>query len=271
MVFQWRIIRPKISFASSRLANSAVCDRSPPKTSRLYSLGITTSGPAIRAAKNPSSSSRFIALPPLQPFRKLPRRSSSASVSGSDWGKGFTVVAAHPTLADAAASGSHFGNTLRILLRTFCAVLAPRRRPRTGARRGQPPPLPQLPAGWDAQKPPTARSNLPRGPCTWDCARSDRSPQLLAASAGRPGRVYRALSVRSPRRSAGRRRTPARTEWLPASANAPRPLCSQRTRAIAATARTTARRGLHLLRAIRPQSAIRSDRFVLEQPPPVPA
>src|ERR1035437_121352 len=78
MVFQCRIIKPKISFASSRLENSQVSDISPPNTSRLYSLGITVSGPAIRAAKNPSSTSTFIA--PPQPLRKSPRRSSSASV-----------------------------------------------------------------------------------------------------------------------------------------------------------------------------------------------
>src|ERR1019366_6305787 len=39
----------------------------------------------MRAAKNPSNFSVFIALPPLQPLRKAPRRSSSASVSGSFW------------------------------------------------------------------------------------------------------------------------------------------------------------------------------------------
>src|SRR5215472_17046696 len=64
---------------------------SPPTTSGRYSLGTTASGPAIRAAKNPSSSSTFIALPPLQLFRKSPRRSSSASVRGSDSAK--TVIA----------------------------------------------------------------------------------------------------------------------------------------------------------------------------------
>jgi hypothetical protein len=40
---------------------------------------------AFRAAKNPSTCSTFIALPPLQPSRKSPRRSSSASVSGWFW------------------------------------------------------------------------------------------------------------------------------------------------------------------------------------------
>src|ERR1019366_3937013 len=90
MSFQWRIINPRISLASSRLVNSQVSDISPPKTSRVYSLGITVSGPAMRAAKNPSSASTFIALPPLQPSRKSPRRSSSASVSGSGWAKVFT-------------------------------------------------------------------------------------------------------------------------------------------------------------------------------------
>src|ERR1019366_2050700 len=43
----------------------------------------------MRAAKNPSSASTFIALPPLQLLRKSPRRSSSASVSGSFWVKVF--------------------------------------------------------------------------------------------------------------------------------------------------------------------------------------
>src|ERR1039458_5294345 len=37
----------------------------------------------MSAAKNPSSASTFIALPPPQLFRKSPRRSISASVSGS--------------------------------------------------------------------------------------------------------------------------------------------------------------------------------------------
>src|ERR1035438_1160427 len=94
MSFQWRIINPRISLASSRLVNSQVSDISPPKTSRLYSLGITVSGPAMRAAKNPSSASTFIALPPLQLLRKSPRRSSLASVSGSFWVKVF--MANHP-------------------------------------------------------------------------------------------------------------------------------------------------------------------------------
>src|ERR1700674_1667945 len=46
---------------------------------------MTISGPAMRAAKNPSSCSTFIALPPLQLLRKSARRSSSASVSGACW------------------------------------------------------------------------------------------------------------------------------------------------------------------------------------------
>jgi hypothetical protein len=58
-------------------------------------LGITVSGPAIRAAKNPSSCSTFIALPP---FRKSPRRSSSASVSRSFWVKGFNDVFGHSSI-----------------------------------------------------------------------------------------------------------------------------------------------------------------------------
>jgi hypothetical protein len=41
-------------------------------------------------ARIPSSASTFIALAPLQPLRKSPRRSSSASVSGSFWAKVFT-------------------------------------------------------------------------------------------------------------------------------------------------------------------------------------
>src|SRR6266704_603918 len=53
----------------------------------MYSLGITTSGPATRAAKNPSSSSILIALPVLQPRRNCPSRSNSASVRGSFWAK----------------------------------------------------------------------------------------------------------------------------------------------------------------------------------------
>src|ERR1035437_2338354 len=39
----------------------------------------------MRAAKNPSSASMFMALPPLQLLRNSARRSSSASVSGSFW------------------------------------------------------------------------------------------------------------------------------------------------------------------------------------------
>src|ERR1019366_4435595 len=93
MSFQWRIINPRISLASSRLVNSQVSDISPPKTSRLYSLGITVSGPAMRAARNPSSASTFIALPPLQLLRKSPRRSSSASVRGSFWVKVLIGIA----------------------------------------------------------------------------------------------------------------------------------------------------------------------------------
>src|SRR5450759_2603054 len=50
---------------------------------------MTISGPAIKAAKNPSSASTFIALPPLQLLRKSPRRSTSASVRGSFWVKVF--------------------------------------------------------------------------------------------------------------------------------------------------------------------------------------
>src|ERR1019366_2299941 len=49
----------------------------------------------MRAAKNPSSASTFIALPPLQLLRKSPRRSSLASVSGSFWAivlMGISVV-----------------------------------------------------------------------------------------------------------------------------------------------------------------------------------
>src|ERR1700674_3686863 len=46
----------------------------------------------MRAAKNPSSSSMFIALSPSQVIRKSPRRSSSASVSGSFRSKVFTGV-----------------------------------------------------------------------------------------------------------------------------------------------------------------------------------
>src|SRR6516225_5813088 len=91
IVFQCRIISAKTSFASSRLANLQASDGSPPTTSGRHSLGTTVSGPAIRAAKNPSSSSTFIALPPLQLFRKSRRRSSSASVRGSDLAK--TVIA----------------------------------------------------------------------------------------------------------------------------------------------------------------------------------
>jgi hypothetical protein len=71
MVFQCRIMRPRILFTSSRLANSPSSDKSPPKTSRLYSLGITASGPAISAAKNPSSSSTFTALPALTAFEAV--------------------------------------------------------------------------------------------------------------------------------------------------------------------------------------------------------
>src|ERR1019366_6532573 len=41
-------------------------------------------------ARIPSSASTFIALAPLQPLRKSPRRSSSASVSASFWAKVFT-------------------------------------------------------------------------------------------------------------------------------------------------------------------------------------
>src|SRR5271168_788754 len=95
MVFQCRIISPNISFASSRLENSQASAISPPKTSRLYSLGITVSGPAIRAEKNPSSSSTFIALPPLQLLRKSPRRSSSASLRGSGLVKMAIVISRH--------------------------------------------------------------------------------------------------------------------------------------------------------------------------------
>ena len=51
--------RPRISLASSRLSNSQASDISSPNTSRLNSLGITVSGPAMRAAKNPSSCSTF--------------------------------------------------------------------------------------------------------------------------------------------------------------------------------------------------------------------
>src|SRR5271157_1105279 len=54
---------------------------------------MTISGPAIRAAKNPSSASTFIACPPLQLLRKSPRRSSSASVSGSFWVKVLIGIA----------------------------------------------------------------------------------------------------------------------------------------------------------------------------------
>src|ERR1019366_4139027 len=56
---------------------------------------MTISGPAIKAAKNPSIASTFIALPSLQPLRKSPRRSSSASVRGSFWVKVFTGTPAH--------------------------------------------------------------------------------------------------------------------------------------------------------------------------------
>jgi hypothetical protein len=47
-------------------------------------------------ARIPSSASTFIALPPLQPLRKSPRRSSSASVRGSFWVKVFTGTPALP-------------------------------------------------------------------------------------------------------------------------------------------------------------------------------
>src|SRR6266571_4873648 len=57
--------------------------RNSPPTVIVPERGVVASGPAMRAAKNPSSSSTFIALPPLQPLRKSPRRSSSASVRGS--------------------------------------------------------------------------------------------------------------------------------------------------------------------------------------------
>jgi len=43
-VFQCRIMSPKNSLASSRLANPEWFDMSPPKTSGKYSLGITVSG-----------------------------------------------------------------------------------------------------------------------------------------------------------------------------------------------------------------------------------
>src|ERR1019366_10025919 len=49
------------------------------------------------AAKNPSSASTFIALPPLQLLRKSPRRSSSASVRGSFWVNIF--IRNHPQAA----------------------------------------------------------------------------------------------------------------------------------------------------------------------------
>src|ERR1035437_7343904 len=102
MVFQYRIINPRISLASSRLRNSQASGISPPKPSGEYSLGITVSGPAMRAAKNPSSASTFIALPPLQPLRKSPRRSSSASVSGSFCVK--VLMGKYPNLAYVSTS-----------------------------------------------------------------------------------------------------------------------------------------------------------------------
>ena len=57
------IFIPDLSFVAKRPNGdpSQVSDISPPKTSGKYSLGGTTSGPAISAAKKPSSSSRFIA------------------------------------------------------------------------------------------------------------------------------------------------------------------------------------------------------------------
>src|ERR1017187_1818318 len=56
----------------------------------------------MRAAKNPSSVSTFIALPPLQLLRKSPRRSTSASVSRSDWVNIF--MGNHPQAAFVSAS-----------------------------------------------------------------------------------------------------------------------------------------------------------------------
>src|ERR1700722_16622549 len=109
ILFQCRIIRFRISCASSRPENSTTSDISPPKTSRLYSLGITGSGPAMIAEKNPSNSSRFIAFPPLQLLRKSPRRSSSASVSGSFLAN--VLMGMYPSLAFASARillGIHF-------------------------------------------------------------------------------------------------------------------------------------------------------------------
>src|ERR1019366_3152213 len=56
----------------------------------------------MSTAKNPSSSSIFMASPPLHALRKSPRRSSSASVSGSCWVKLF--MGKYPNLAFVSAS-----------------------------------------------------------------------------------------------------------------------------------------------------------------------
>src|SRR6266567_784347 len=55
----------------------------------------------MRAAKNPSSSSMFIARSPLTLLRKGSRRSSSASVSGSFWVN--VLMGMYPSLAFASA------------------------------------------------------------------------------------------------------------------------------------------------------------------------
>src|ERR1039458_7507301 len=129
MVFQCRIISPRISLASSKLPNSQASAISPPKTSREYSLGITLSGPAIRAAKNPSSCSTFIALPLLQLLRNSARRSSSASVSGSCWARVFISISgglSAVTIPPRLAAGSRFDDTSPCAPPALHAGLCPR-------------------------------------------------------------------------------------------------------------------------------------------------
>src|ERR1035441_8818865 len=59
---------------------------------------------AMRAAKNPSSCSTFIALPLLQLLRNFARRSSSASVSDSSWAKVFISTSGACQLRDSSIS-----------------------------------------------------------------------------------------------------------------------------------------------------------------------
>ena len=82
MLFQWRMIKNKKSSKTACALKVSSRTMSSPQITGRYSLGSTSSGPQINAARKPSSCSRFIERLSPKRLRTQLSRSNSASANG---------------------------------------------------------------------------------------------------------------------------------------------------------------------------------------------